>query len=46
MSKKQREKLRSARHPDMRPHIFDKLVQMLPGVLAGIPIPPHYGPVK
>jgi len=43
ITKKQREKLRAERFHDMRPHIFDKLILMLPGVLAGIVVPPHYG---
>lgn len=43
LTKKQRQKLRSRRFPDMHPHIFDKLILCLPHVLAGIPIPSHYG---
>ena len=35
-SKKARRKMRSLLWPDMKPHIFDKLVRMLPSVLKGI----------
>lgn len=35
-SKKKRRAMRSERWPDMRPHVFDKLVAYLPGVLKGI----------
>lgn len=41
---KQRQKLRS-RHwlfRDMRPHIFDRLILLLPHVLRGIEVPKHY----
>jgi hypothetical protein len=45
MTIKQRQKLRSSNDlfRDMRPHIFDKLIAMLPHVLAGVSIPNHYG---
>ena len=42
---KQRKKLRS-RHPlfrNMKPHIFDRLVEIMPSILAGIVVPDHYG---
>ena len=34
-SKKERRKLRSKHWPDMKPHIFDKLAEYIPGVLHG-----------
>lgn len=43
ITKKMRQKLRSQKYPDMKPHIFDKLVQYLPHVMKGIKIPEHYG---
>jgi hypothetical protein len=42
ITKKCRRKIRSAYYPDMKPHIFDKLVGMLPYVLYGLAMPRHY----
>jgi hypothetical protein len=43
LTTKQRQKLRSKYWKHMKPHIFDKLILILPHVLAGIEIPDHYG---
>ncbi len=42
ITKKMRQKLRSRKYPDMKPHIFDKLLEALPHVMKGIKIPEHY----
>lgn len=38
ITRKQRRRLRSLYWPDMHPHIFDKLLVLLPHVLAGIDV--------
>jgi hypothetical protein len=43
ISKRMRQKLRSQKYPDMKPHVFDKLIKLLPSVLTGITVPKHYG---
>jgi len=42
ISKRQRIKLRSRKYNDMKPHVFDKLLALLPHVMDGISIPNHY----
>jgi len=42
ITKRQRIKLRSRKYNDMKPHVFDKLLQLLPHVMKGISIPKHY----
>jgi len=42
ITKRQRIKLRSRKYNDMKPHVFDKLLKLLPSVMAGIRIPNHY----
>ena len=42
LTKRQRIKLRSRKYNDMRPHIFDKLLYLLPHTLCGVQIPAHY----
>jgi len=41
VSKKVRRKIRSRKYPNMKPHIFDKLIKYLPNVLCGLNIPKH-----
>jgi len=41
ITKRRRIKLRSRKYNDMKPHVFDKLIQLLPHVMKGIEIPLH-----